>query len=162
VGCFCADLTAFAAGRGQAGDTVACWSFLTVNLTTCSSATLHLSTTLAFVEIPGTFRVLGERNDTVATTGAWSTGNRPSYKYISPAANTATTAYVDAGGTLTDATTTLLQLDVTAIVQEIMAGAFWASGNSLKFFAWTQTGEYCQFNFGHVGVGTAARLVVNP
>lgn len=106
-------------GTGRdVNDTLCGLSFPSVNMTSCSQATLTVAVNTETVA--GTVKVRGQSQASAAS-AQWATGNLPSAATMVAAEETFSSAI---------ATKTI---DVTTIVQQIMAGAAWASGNRINF-----------------------------
>ena len=140
-------------------DAVPGWSFPSVNLTTCTSAFLYLEHIGISGGGPGvSYRIRGQSN-AAAPSSQWNTTtNRPINSGAIATATTVTELGDPAGSGV------FHTINVTAIVQEIMAGAFWASGQRINF--WAEANLIIFLIFGRVSnsgnVGTPARLVINP
>lgn len=140
--------SAFATG---ANDHTASWSFPNVTQTTCSSALLYLTVSIDLGAL--TFRVRGELNN-AAPSARWSTTNRPSSKYIAPTGNTGTVAL----STPQISDLGLRVVDVTTIVQEILASPFWLQGR-INFWAYV---DQAIIGGGCLFTEFTARLVIIP
>lgn len=122
-------------------------SFPAVNLTTCSAATLTLEQQLD--DVGGTVRVYGHKNSARASQ-RWANSF-----LISTYFGEATTAFQNS--TVTGVGTRTI--DVAAIVQEIMGGAFWASGNRINL--WLEAITANAFGlYGDPGSPPAPRLQI--
>lgn len=139
----CADLDSDGDGRGE-GDAIAGFSFPAVALTTCSAATLTLNVDSEVST--GTFKVRAQSN-AAAASSRWTSTNYPS---------NATAVAAEVTG-VTTATGNKV-LDVTTLVQQVMAGAAYAGGRINFWCEATDVDAACYF--GGVGAGTAARLVI--
>jgi len=132
-------------------DYVGGFSFPTVNLVSCSSATFTID--LVTPDAGGTFLVHGERNDS-APSAQYSASNLPSASFAKQTTATAT-------GNV-NSPTGLKVISVTTIIQEIMGTAFWASGQRINLFI-EATSSFAYGDFGYPpATGTPARLEITP
>lgn len=135
-------------GAMNSGDAIFALSFPSV---TAAGTVTNATLTLAVVTQTGsgTMRLKGESN-AAAASSQWGSGNLPS-------AATMTTAYVDLPSTVQTN-----NLDVTDIVNEILGGAQWNSGQRINFRV-EPISTGVQVAFAAVNAGDVKpRLVITP
>lgn len=137
-----------ASGGMSSGDTIFALSFPNVTAAgTVTNATLTLAVVMQTVS--GTLRLKGESNASAASS-QWGSGNLPS-------AATMTSASLDFASTVQTN-----NLDVTDIVNEILGGAQWNSGQRMNFRV-EPISAGVSVRFAAVNVGDVKpRLVITP
>jgi hypothetical protein len=106
------------------GDTLVSWYFTNVVINgpgPISSATLYVP--VASVSVPSVLKIHGESNASAPTTANFDNASRrPSL--VTRLGTTASSALISGAGNVS--------VDVTAVVNAIIAGAQWAAGNSIN------------------------------